>query len=203
MYTYIKTHVCNCVARLLRNRGARALSELLYGFPIAAPMVTVTADTWAAGKTTPFDGNIGPMIVLCNMAAFTAIVPIKAMTSSSFAKSVYVILLRYGLSHCVITDPDSKCKEELEKVFTTLNINHHMTARGNHNAVLVERFNQFLNSGLRVFDNDRKLNRVFIDGAQTLTYSQSSCPVLVDNTFNLYDGISINCLLVLSKYIIL
>jgi hypothetical protein len=53
-----------------------------------------------------------------------------------------------------------------------------MGARGNHNGIIVERFNCFLNSGLRVFNNDRVSNRVFIEGAQTLSYSWNLCPVL-------------------------
>jgi hypothetical protein len=53
-----------------------------------------------------------------------------------------------------------------------------MSARGNHNAILVERFNRYLNSGLRVFIGDRGPNRVFLEGAQTLTYAWNSCPVL-------------------------
>jgi hypothetical protein len=56
-----------------------------------------------------------------------------------------------------------------------------MMVRGNPNAVSIERFNQFLNSGLRVFNNDSQSNQVFIEGAQTLTYSWNSCPVLGTN----------------------
>jgi hypothetical protein len=178
MYTYCKNHIDNCIACLLRNGGAKASSELLYNFPISAPMLHVTADAWIPGKTVGFNGNVGLMIVLCNMTGFSALEPIKEMNSSSFTRSVYVILLRYGLSHCVVTDPDSKFKGEFKKAFSTLVIHHHMGARGNHNGIIVECFNHFLNSGLRVFNNDRASNRVFIEGAQTLSYSWNSCPVL-------------------------
>jgi hypothetical protein len=115
MYTYIITHIDNCVACLLRNREARASSEVLYILPIVAPMITVTADAWVAGKTTAFDGNTGLMIVLCNMTRFMAIEPINVMNSSSFARSIYVILLRCNLSHCVINEPDSKFKGDFKK----------------------------------------------------------------------------------------
>jgi hypothetical protein len=57
-----------------------------------------------------FDGYIGLMIVVCHMTGFAAIKLIKEMNSASFAKSVYTILFRYGLSHTVITDPGSKFK---------------------------------------------------------------------------------------------
>jgi hypothetical protein len=78
----------------------------------------------------------------------------------------------------IITDPDSKFKGESKATFELFGIQHHLSARGNHNAILVERFNKFLNSGLHVFDNDGGTNRVFLEGAETLTYAWDSWPVL-------------------------
>jgi hypothetical protein len=178
MYSYIKQNIDDCVACVLRNGGTRATSEFLYSFPVSAPFITVHADAWVPGKTASFDGYIGLMIVVCHMTGFATIEPLKEMNSSSFAKSVYAILLRYGLSQLVITDPDSKFKGIFKEAFSILKIQHHLSARRNHNAILVERFNRYWNSGLRVFNNDRDTNRVFLEGAQTLTYAWNSCPVL-------------------------
>eukprot|EP00978_Attheya_sp_CCMP212_P005354 scaffold11988_cov59-Attheya_sp.AAC.1 len=58
-----------------------------------------------------------------------------------------------------------------------LRVRHHPVARDHHDAIFVERFNRFLNAGLRVFNNDRGTNRVFIEGALTLCYAWNSCPV--------------------------
>jgi hypothetical protein len=44
--------------------------------------------------------------------------------------------------------------------------------------VLVECFNRFLNAGLHVLDNNCETNRVFVEGAQMLTYALNSCPKL-------------------------
>jgi hypothetical protein len=87
-------------------------------------------------------------------------------------------MLHYGLAKMVITDPDSKFKGEFKEAFKTLKIEHDMSSRGNHNAVAVERFNRFLNAGLRVFNNNRGSNRVFVEGSETLAYAWNSCPVL-------------------------
>jgi hypothetical protein len=179
LYSYVKQNIDDCAACVLRNGGTRSSSEFLYGFPILAPFVTVHADAWVPGKTMSFDGYTGLMIVVCHMTGFAAIEPIKDMNSSSFAKAVYTILLRYGLAQCVITDPDSKFKGNFKEAFaSTLKVNHHLSARGNHNAILVERFNRYLNTGLRVFNNDRETNRVCVEGAHMLTYAWNSCPVL-------------------------
>jgi hypothetical protein len=140
--------------------------------------MAVHADAWVPGKTESFDEFTGLMIAVDHMTGFAAIEPIKEMNSSSFARSVYVILLRYGLSHTVITDRDSKFKGQFKEAFAILKIHHHLSARGHHDAILVERFNRFLNAGLHVFNNDRDSNRVFIEGAHTLIDAWNLCPVI-------------------------
>jgi hypothetical protein len=177
MYTYLKRNIDDCVACVLQNGGTRASSELLYPFPLSAPFMAVHADAWVTGETESFNGFTGLMIVVDHMTGFAAIEPIKEMNSSSFARSVYVILLQYGISHTVITDPDSKFKGQFKEAFAILKIHHPLSARGHHDAILAERFNRFLNAVLRVFNNDRESNRMFVGGAQTLTYAWNSCPV--------------------------
>jgi hypothetical protein len=137
MYSYMKQNTEDCVACVLRNGGTRASSEFLYGFPLSAPFQTVHADAWVPGKTMSFDGNIGLMIVVCDMTSFAAIEPMKEMNSSSIARAIYTILFRYGLPQLVITDPDSKFKRNFKQAFETLKIQHRLSARGNHNAILV------------------------------------------------------------------
>jgi hypothetical protein len=89
------------------------------------------------------------MIVVCHVTGFAAIEPLRHMNLTTFSKAVYrIVMLRYGLSQMVITDPDSKFKGEFKEAFTLLKIKHHISARGNHNAIFVERFNRFLNAGL-------------------------------------------------------
>jgi hypothetical protein len=106
-----------------------------------------------------FDGNIGLTMIVCHMTAFAAIEPMKEMNSSSFARAVYTILLRYGLPQLVTTDPYSKFKGKFKQALETLKMQHPLSARGNHNANLVERFNRYLSLGLRVFNNnDRETN---------------------------------------------
>eukprot|EP00957_Ditylum_brightwellii_P201133 15324196-Ditylum_brightwellii.AAC.1 len=53
-----------------------------------------------------------------------------------------------------------------------------MASKGNHNAVMVERFNVFLNSSLTAFTNDRQTNRSFVDGAHLSVYAWNLAPVV-------------------------
>jgi hypothetical protein len=154
MYTHLNRNIDDCVACVLRNGGTPASLELLYSFPLSAPFMAVHTNAWIPGKTESFDGFTGLMIVVEDMTGFVAIEPIKEMNLSSFARSVYVILLRYGLSHTVITGPDSKFKGQFKEAFATLKIHYHLSARGHQDAILVEQFNRFVNAGLQVFNNN-------------------------------------------------
>jgi hypothetical protein len=177
MYSYIKRAISTCAGCILKNHSARPSSELLYSFPIDAPFMTIHADLWVPGKTNSFEGYTGLMVVMCHMTGFVAIEPIKEANAKEFARATYKVQLRYGISHLLITDPDSKFKGVFANAAKLLKIKHHMTARGNHDAVLVERFNRFLNASLKVFNNDHETNRVFVEGALMAAYAWNSAPI--------------------------
>eukprot|EP00957_Ditylum_brightwellii_P181024 13790585-Ditylum_brightwellii.AAC.1 len=157
MYRDIKFNIRTCAACTLSHR-TRPHSELLYTFPVDAPFITVHADAWVPGKTVSFDGHTCLMIVMCNLTGFVAIEPLSTVNAQEFARSIFTIMLRYGISQLVITDADSKFKGAFKEAMEILKIKHHMASKGNHNAVMVERFNVFLNSSLTAFTNDRQTN---------------------------------------------
>ena len=92
-----------------------------------------------------FDGTVALMVVMDHLTGFVAIEELKDKSSTSFTQAVYKIMLRYGIAQMIVTDADSKFKGELKKMALTLELIHHECARNNHNPVLVERFNRFLN----------------------------------------------------------
>jgi hypothetical protein len=87
------------------------------------------------------------------------------------------ILLQHGFCHIVIVDADSKFKAAFQETMELLQINMHMASGNNHDSILVERFNAFLNKGLKVLCTDRSTSRVFKESAQLLTYAWNSAPM--------------------------
>jgi hypothetical protein len=87
------------------------------------------------------------------------------------------MILRYGFCHTIVLDKDSKffgiCREALD----LLKINCHVLSGGNHNPMLVEHVNQYLNQGLRIMCNERDSNQVALDKILLLIYAWNSCPV--------------------------
>eukprot|EP00957_Ditylum_brightwellii_P168822 12850061-Ditylum_brightwellii.AAC.1 len=87
-------------------------------------------------------------------------------------------MLRYGISQLIITDAGSKLKGKFKEAIKILKIKHHMVSKRNHNAVMVEQFNVFLNLSLTVFTNDRTTNRLFVDETYMDVYAWNSAPVV-------------------------
>ena len=85
-------------------------------------------------------------------------------------------MMRFGLSAMIVTDPDSKFRKEFAGM-CLLQIPHDKSARGNHNAIIAERFFKFLNSGMKIFTSERSTKRVFVEGAETLCYAWNLAPV--------------------------
>lgn len=58
-----------------------------------------------------------------------------------------------------------------------LNINCHVLSGGNHDGMLVERVNRYLNKGLKILTNERGSVRVAMESILLLLYAWNSCPV--------------------------
>lgn len=122
MFTYIKANIEQCAACVLRDNRTRTSTELVYNFPLDAPMGTIHCDLWCPGKFTSYEGYTALMIAVCHMTGFVMMEPVKEQNSTSFAKAVYNIMMRFGLAHLIITDPDSKFKSQFKHMCKLLKI---------------------------------------------------------------------------------
>ena len=171
----------SCATCLSATKADKPRSELLYSLPLQAPFYTIHADCYEPGKTESFDGVIALMVVLDHLTGFVAIEKLRVKNATSFAAAIYKVLLRYGMAQLLVTDADSKFKGEFKIVAEILKITHHPVARGNHDPVLVKKFNRMLKSSLTIFTNDRKRTRVFVEGALMTAYAWNSAPVAGTN----------------------
>ena len=116
----------------------------LYSFPIDAPFRTVHVDIYTMGKTESFDGYKALFILLDHMTSFAVVEPLSQLNSDSFSKAMVKIILQHGLCHTVILDADSKFKATFTEVINNLHLNKYELSKGNHQAMLLERFNKYL-----------------------------------------------------------
>jgi hypothetical protein len=177
MWWYI-TCMCNaCPGCTLTNPTRGQSHELIYSFPIEAPMMVLHVDGYQARKESRFEGSTHYLIACCGMCTFAAMEPISNANSTTYASAIMKIVLCYGFCHTIVLDKDSKffgiCREALD----LLKINCHVLSSGSHNPMLVECINCYLNQGLCIMCNERNSNRVALKAILLLIYAWNSCPV--------------------------
>ena len=87
------------------------------------------------------------------------------------------ILLRYGICATAILDKDSKFFGVFQEALDLLQINCNVLSSANHNGMLVEGINRYLNKGLKIMCTERGSVRIAEESILLFLYAWNSCPV--------------------------
>ncbi len=177
MYTYI-TRMCHaCPGCALSNPTRGKSRKLIYNFPAEVPMMVLHIDGYQAGKESGSKGSSHYLIACCGMCTFAAMEPISNPNATTYTFAIMKIILRFGFCHTVVLNKDSKffgiCRESLD----LLQIDCHVLSGSNHNPMLVEWINRYLNQGLWIMCNEHDTNWVALEAILLLLYAWNSCPV--------------------------
>ena len=178
MYQYIKAMCKSCPGCSLSNITKNRCADLVYSFPIEAPMRVLFVDIYAAGAEGNFEGTKHYLIAACGMTSFAVAEDTAEQNSSVFAAALMRIWLRFGFSHTIVVDKDSKFLGVFAQTAALLKINIHVLSGENHDPMIVERICRFLNSCLTIFCNERGNNRVALGGILMSLYAWNSAPVI-------------------------
>ena len=74
-------------------------------------------------------------------------------------------------------DKDSKFLGVFRESMELLKINFHILSGDNHNPMIVERINRYLNKGLRIMTTEQGTVRVALECILLLLYAWNSCPI--------------------------
>jgi hypothetical protein len=153
MYAYVKRMCQAYPGCTFSNPSHRKSSELVYNFLTKAPFLVMHFDAYIAGKHTGFEGFNSYLIGCCGMCSFACMKPVTNPSSTMFASAIMCILLRYGFCHTAVLDKDSKFFGVCHEALDLLQINCHVLSGANHNPMLVEQVNRYLNKGLCIMCN--------------------------------------------------
>ena len=187
MFQYIKNRCKSCPGCSLANITQNRSADLVYSFPIDAPMRVLFVDIYAVGTELNFVGTKHYLLAACGMTSFAVCEDTAEANSTTFAAAIMKIWLRFGFSHTLVVDKDSKFRGTFEATAALLNINIHVLSGENHNPMIVERICRYLNKCLTIFTNERDDNRVALEGILMSLYAWNSAPII---------GTDISCSLV-------
>jgi hypothetical protein len=177
MYSYIKQMCDACPGCALSNSLCSTSSKLVYHFLIDAPFRVLFVDTYSAEKKSGFEGSKNYLITACGMMGFSIMEPILHANMIFFALGIMKIQLWFGFCHTIVLNKDSKFFGLFKKAVDLLQINQHVLLGNNHNPMLVERVNRYLNKGLKIMTNKRDLVRVTMEAILLLLYTWNSAPI--------------------------
>ena len=177
LYKYCKAAISNCPGCAISNCTRRTSSDLVYSFPVDAPMRVLMVDIYSVGTDVNFEGNRYHLIACDVMTSFSVSEPTPEQNATVFAGALMKIFLRFGFSHTIVVDKDSKFRGVFADTAKLLNINLHVLSGGNHDAMIVERVNRLLNASLTIFCTERGTVRVSESGILMSLYAWNSAPV--------------------------
>ncbi len=111
------------------------------------------------------------------MMGFSVMKPIQHANSKNFASGIMKIQLRFGCCHTIVLNKDSKFFGVFKEAVILLQINCHVLSGNNHNPMLVEQVNRYLNKGLKIMTNEQDLVRVAMEAIILLLYAWNSTPI--------------------------
>ena len=143
-------------------------------------MKVLFVDIYAAGAEFNFVDTKYYLIAACGMTSFAIAEDTVEQNSTVFASALMRIWLRFGFSHTIVVDKDSKFLGGFQKTAALLMINIHVLSGENHDPMIVERICRYINSCLTIFCNERGNNRVALDleGIIMSLYAWNSAPVI-------------------------
>ena len=112
------------------------------------------------------------------MTTFCLAEGVSSCNLVSFAQAIMQVQLRFGIAHTLILDRDSKVFATFQKTCELLNLNVHILSSGNHDAMIAERVNRFLNSGMKNLCQDQGSTMIGCKTILLLIYAWNSAPVM-------------------------
>jgi hypothetical protein len=141
--------VAACPHCALANSRKQVKSELMFGWPLDSSFCTLHVDLWSAGDENGDGSQAHLLNSRCDMTQFVVSIPFPVILTSALA-SVFMqdVLLKIGFCVMVVVDYGSTFKGLFREMCAILKIRFHTVARGNHQALMVERFHSFLNKAV-------------------------------------------------------
>ncbi len=167
-----------CAHCILTNKRIRRHSEVLFSWPVTAPMFVLHCDLWSPGSTVSPSGHTHLLSAMCDLTQFVVSVPVRTTHAHNLARFLFQdILLKVGMCGLIVVDAGSTFCGIFADACKLLGIRLHPASRGNHKAVSVERFFRYLNKAVTIASSDRGTPLVWVEAAMIATYAWNCSPI--------------------------
>jgi hypothetical protein len=108
---------------------------------------------------------------MLGMRGFAVMEPVKHTTSTTFASALMKVQLCFGLCHTIVLNKDTKFFGTFKEACDHLQLNCHVLMGYNHNLMMVECINRYLNKGMKFMANKQGTGRIAMEAILLLPYA--------------------------------
>ncbi len=176
-YTNCKEMTKACPGCAFSNPTHSRSADFVKIFLTTAPMLVLIVDIYKVGSHQSSGSKTNHLIAACAMTGFVCCESVTTDNMLSFAKAIMKIQLRLGITHTLVVDKDSKFYGTFKDTASLLKMNLHTLSSGNHDVMLVEQSNWFLNMTLKIFCNECDSIQVAVEGILLSLYAWNSASI--------------------------
>jgi hypothetical protein len=161
-----------------QKASAKHHSEVLFSWPVTAPMFILHCDLWSPGSIIANLGNSHLLSAMCDLTQFVVSVAAHDLHAHELACILFQeILLKIGMCGLIVVDAGSTFCGVFGKACELLGIRLHAASHGNHKAVSIKHSFQHLNEAVTVASSNRGTHLVWVEASMIATCVWNCSPV--------------------------
>ena len=148
-------------------------------------------DIWHPGRGAPLRNKESHVLIcLDTMTGFASATFVPALDSDTITTAAFTsFFTTHGLPKLTIIDAGNEFAGTLQTMCTGIGLPFYTVSRGNHKAILCERFNRYLNKVQRIHAADCETYQDFAIGTIFAVYAWNAAPVDGTNIIRSYAAI--------------
>mmetsp|Transcript_14417 Transcript_14417/g.22007 ORF Transcript_14417/g.22007 Transcript_14417/m.22007 type:complete len:216 (-) Transcript_14417:1119-1766(-) len=152
MSKQIREMTLGCAHCKVANITSHEASQALTHFEITSPFNILAMDVWSPGREATIKmNNTHVLCALDFMTAFAMGTFLNNTTAKEITVAAFTMFFsQTGLPRMIVIDAGSEFAGVLIQMCSTLGLKYYTVSKGNHKAVIVERFNRYLNKTQRI-----------------------------------------------------
>ena len=180
MATEIKQLTLGCGHCNAANITSHEAQQQMTAFQADEPFDVITLDVWHPGRAASVRKGNSSHVVTCidTMTGFAAATFVNALDSETMTRAAFTaFFINHGLPRLVIIDSGSEFAGAMQTLCQNIGIPNYTVSKGNHKAIICERFHRYLNKVQRIHAADCETFQDFMFGTIFAVYAWNSAPV--------------------------
>ena len=188
----IKQMTLGCGHCNAANITGHEAQQKLNTFEADEPFDVITMDIWHPGKAASTRKGQGSHVVTCldAMTGFAAATFVESLDAETITRAAFTaFFITHGLPRLVIIDSGSEFAGALITLCQNIQLPHYTVSKGNHKAIICERFHRYLNKIQKIHAANCETFQDFMFGTIFAVYAWNSAPVDGTNIVRSYAAI--------------